>query len=99
VYLQCSSGDLAHQKLVFDDPYFFPLKMRDAEEGCDLPYRQRVLTDAEGGYTVVLSPPPDGKKWFLFCSDQAVMLDVKKGQPAKGPDFVVGVEASTRPSS
>jgi len=108
VYLQCSSGDLAHQKRVFDDPYFFLREMKDAKGGCDLPYRQRVLTDADGGYTVTLSPPPKDKRWFLVCSDEAwnkdsawrgpklvkgVFLDLKAGRPTKGPDFVVDMEA------
>lgn len=108
VYLQCSSGDLAHQKRVFDDPYFFLLKREDAKEGCDLPYRQRALTDADGRYTVTLSPPPKDKRWFLACSDEAwnmdsawrgpklvkgVFLDVKEGRPTKGLDFVVDMEA------
>jgi hypothetical protein len=109
VYLQCSSGDLAHQERVFDDPYFFLLAMgkAGAKEGCDLPYRQCAQTDADGRYTVVLSPPPEGKRWFLVCSDEGwnqrsrwqgpkamhgVMLDVQEGQPVKGPDFEVAVK-------
>jgi len=109
VYLQCSSGDRAHQERVFDEPYFFLLKRKEGEEGCDLPYQQRVVTDADGRYTVTLSPPPKGKRWFLVCSDEGwhkdsawrgpklvkgVILDVKEGQPVQLPDFVVDVEVS-----
>lgn len=93
VYLQCSSGDLAHQKRVFEDPYFFLLEMGDSHRGCDLPYRHRVLTDADGRYTVVLSPPPADKKWYLVCADQWERLDVNEGQPVRGPDFLMEVLA------
>ena len=91
VYVQCSSGDLAHQRRVFEDPYFFLLKMEKAKEGCDLPYRQRVLTDSFGTYTFRLTPPPKDKKWFLVCLNEGVILDVKEGQPTKGPGFEVVV--------
>ncbi len=109
VYLQCSSGDRAHQERVFDEPYFFLLKRKEGEEGCDLPYQQRVLTDADGRCTITLSSPPKDKRWFLVCSDEswhkdsswrgpklvkAVFLDVREGQPTTGADFVVSDESN-----
>jgi hypothetical protein len=91
VYFGCSSGDHAHQKRVFEDPYFFVMKMK---EGDDLPYLQTVFTGFFGEYVVQLSPPPKDKKWFVVCLDEIVPLDVPEGQPAPGPDFVVQVETS-----
>lgn len=87
VYLQCSSGDLAHQKRVFDDPYFFVMK---AKQGCDLPHQQRVLTSSFGAYTVRLTPPPKDKKWFLVCLNEGVILDGKQRQQAKSTDRATG---------
>jgi hypothetical protein len=89
VYLGCSSGDAAHQKRVFEDPYFFVMKM---QEGDDLPYLQTVFTGYFGEYVFQLSPPPKDKKWFVVCLDEMAPLDVREGQATKGPDFVVQVQ-------
>jgi hypothetical protein len=89
VYLGCSSGDLAHQKRVFDDPYFFVMNMK---EGDDLPYLQHTFTGAFGEYVFQISPPPANKTWFLVCMDKMVPLQVKEGLPVQGPDFVVQVQ-------
>ena len=34
------------------------------------------------------------EKWYLFCSGQAVMLDMKAEQPTQGPDSVAQAEVS-----
>ena len=72
----------------FRDPLTFVL-----EKGGDLPYRQRVVTDSFGEYIVALSTPPKGKQWFVVCLDEAMAVDLQNGQDAKGPDFLVNVEA------
>src|SRR6185295_8976493 len=94
VHLQCASGDVAQQKRVFDDPYFFVMQDKT---GDDLPYREHCLTGAFGEYAFEVSPPPKDKKWFLICLDEMVPLDVKEGQAAKGPDFEVAVTVLLAP--
>ncbi len=88
VHLGCASGDLSHQKQVFDDPYFFVMK---AKTGDDLPHLQHAFTGAFGEYVFRVSPPPENKTWFIVCMDKMVPLEVRAGQPVKGPDFEVEV--------
>jgi hypothetical protein len=88
VYLGCSSGDLAHQKRVFDDPSFFVMQM---QEGDDLPCLRTVFTGSFGEYVARLSPPPPGKTWFAVCLGELAPIEVKAGLDAKGPEFLVEV--------
>ena len=46
--------------------------------------------------TFEVSPPPKDKKWFLFCLGEVWPLAVKEGQPVKGPDFEVSVQAGEK---
>ncbi len=82
------ASDMESQQRAFRDPLTFVLK-----EGGDLPYRQRVVTDSFGEYRIALSTPPKGQQWFVVCLDEAMAVDLQSGQDAKGPDFVVNVEA------
>jgi hypothetical protein len=98
VYLGCASGDLAYQKRVFEDPYFFVMGMK---EGDDLPCLRHVFTGAFGEYVLQVAAPPKGKKWFVVCLNEIAPLDVKDGQAASGPDFdiTVQVRPTDKPSS
>ena len=87
------ASDMESQRRAFRDPLTFVL-----EKGGDLPYRQRVVTDSFGEYLVALSTPPKGKQWFVVCLDEAMAVDLQTGQDAKGPDFVVEVEAKQNPN-
>jgi hypothetical protein len=82
------ASDMESQRRAFRDPLTFVL-----EKGGDLPYRQRVVTDSFGEYIVALSKPPKGKQWFVVCLDEAMAVELQNGQDAKGPDFIVNVEA------
>lgn len=86
VYLQCAWGDLAQQKRVFEYPYWTSVSLKD---GDDRPYQEKRVTSATGEYVFHVSPPPNDKKWHLICQDQFVPIEVKEGQPVKGPDFEI----------
>jgi hypothetical protein len=64
----------------------------EMKEGDDLPYLQSGSTGSFGEYHFQVTPPPKGKQWFLVCLEEIVPLEVKAGQPVKGPDFVVEVK-------
>jgi hypothetical protein len=64
----------------------------------DLWYQQRTGTDNDGKYTFHVSPPDHGK-WQVVFSGEVVELDVKEGQPVKGPDFEVAVSVRKPPTN
>jgi hypothetical protein len=82
------AADIETQKRAFRDPLTYVL-----EHGGDLPYRRRVFTDSSGEYVVSVPMPLEGKRWFVVCLDEAVAVDLVEGRNAKGPDFVVNVDA------
>jgi hypothetical protein len=82
------ASDMETQRRAFRDPLTYVLK-----EGGDLPYRHRVFTDSSGEYVISVPMPPEGKKWFVVCMDEAAAIGLSDERHAKGPDFVVAVEA------
>ena len=56
------------------------------------PYKPRVTTGPDGGYTLLVSPPPKDSKWVVVFADEGVKLDVKENETVKGPDFVVVIQ-------
>ena len=89
VEARCLAGDLEHQRVVFQDPFFF---VRSCPQGDDLPFGtahlQAVLASTPFGCPHRLK----GSSGSWFAWTEAARIDFAEPRPAKGPDFTVDVQ-------
>jgi hypothetical protein len=64
----------------------------------DLWYQQRVMTDHDGTYCFHVAPPPAEKRWQVLFAGEIVQLDVKEGQPMRGPEFEITASVKELPA-